>query len=224
MNTEIFPPSPAQLRDWAAHPAASGTVPVHPNTLRSLAAVLEAGQLEPAHGDQLPPLGSRIEIHLGRSDAWVPVTVIGYYAWPPLHSTSPRSLHRVFVRVRDDAGYENARMLADTRPCPTPTPTQGENPVTLNDSDKAEPSPHAGFGTALVWLRSGARVQRAGWNGPGQWVVRVTSWNAALGVALPPDYEFAAFLALKNAQSQVVPWLPSQGDVEAQDWQLVQED
>jgi hypothetical protein len=33
--------TPALLREWAADPAASGTVPVHPDTLRAIADKLE---------------------------------------------------------------------------------------------------------------------------------------------------------------------------------------
>lgn len=70
--------------------------------------------LEPVHGDLLPPIGSQVLIHLGSLNRWVEHTVIGYYAWGDLGGNP--ALHRVFVRVRDDAGYENARLLQDVRP------------------------------------------------------------------------------------------------------------
>lgn len=78
---------------------------------------------EPVEGDLLPPLGSTVLIHLGRSDQWVPHTVVGYYVWGD-RKCDPH-LHRVFVRVRDADGFLNARLLSDIRPVPKfkdPTP------------------------------------------------------------------------------------------------------
>lgn len=69
--------------------------------------------LEPVHGDALPPIGSKVLIHLSSSDAWVEHTVAGYYARGALNGDV--SLHRVFVRVRDSDGYLNARLLKDVR-------------------------------------------------------------------------------------------------------------
>jgi len=73
-------------------------------------------EVEPVHGGMLPPINSRVLIHLASQDAWVPHTVIGYYAWAD-HGGDKR-LHRVFVRVRDAGGYENSRLLCDVRPAP----------------------------------------------------------------------------------------------------------
>ena len=70
--------------------------------------------LPPVESDLLPAIGSKVLIHLAREDKWVEHTVVGYYAWDNLRPDP--SLHRVFVRVRDDQGYLNARMLGDIRP------------------------------------------------------------------------------------------------------------
>lgn len=70
--------------------------------------------LDPVEGDKLPPVGSKVLIHLGREDAWVEHTVTGYYAWGDLDGNE--HLHRVFVRVVDAEGYLNARLLKDVRP------------------------------------------------------------------------------------------------------------
>lgn len=70
--------------------------------------------LEPVTGDILPKVGSRVLIHLGRQDEWVEHAVTGYYVWGDLGGNE--SLHRVFVRVVDDAGFPNARLLNDVRP------------------------------------------------------------------------------------------------------------
>jgi len=71
-----------------------------------------AAKLEPVHGDVLPPVGSKVHVELG-SSGWHEQTVTGYYAWPS-HGLD-KNLHRVFVRVVDDQGTQNARLLADVR-------------------------------------------------------------------------------------------------------------
>lgn len=68
--------------------------------------------LESVSGDKLPPIGSQVEIHLGRQDAWVCHVVVGYFAWGS-HSGKD---YRVFVRVMDNEGYLNARLLDEIRP------------------------------------------------------------------------------------------------------------
>ena len=73
-----------------------------------------AEPLEPVHDDQLPPIGSKVLIHLASCDDWIEHTVAGYYAWGDLEGEE--HLHRVFVRVRDSDGYLNARLLKDVRP------------------------------------------------------------------------------------------------------------
>ncbi len=70
-------------------------------------------KLDPVHGDLLPAVGSKVFIHLGRSDSWAEHTVVGYYAWD--NHGLDKNVHRVFVRVRDSQGYLNARLLNDIR-------------------------------------------------------------------------------------------------------------
>lgn len=73
----------------------------------------DAVGLEPVHGDVLPPIGANVQIHLGRQDAWLPHTVVGYFAWPD-HNGNP-FYQRVFVRVRGANGVLNARMVHEVR-------------------------------------------------------------------------------------------------------------
>lgn len=70
-------------------------------------------QLDPVEGDVLPPVGAKVDIHLGSMNAWVPHTVTGYYVWGDLQKRE--HVHRMFVRVVDSEGYPNARMLGDTQ-------------------------------------------------------------------------------------------------------------
>jgi hypothetical protein len=81
-----------------------------------LTAQLEAvrpASLKAIDGDVLPPIGSDVLIHLASIDKWMPHTVVGYYVWPSLDGNS--RLQRVFVRVRDVEGTQNARMLCDVQ-------------------------------------------------------------------------------------------------------------
>lgn len=74
-------------------------------------AALTKAAIDRVDGDRLPALGTKVKIHLARADAWVEHTVVGYYVWP----AQTGSGWRVFVRVRDAAGYLNARNLEDVR-------------------------------------------------------------------------------------------------------------
>lgn len=78
------------------------------------------------------------------------------------------------------------------------------------------------FGQALEALKHGKRVSREGWNGKGMHIFLVWSndW----------DYNFATsewgaiksdFIAMHTADGHVVPWLASQTDMLAEDWEEV---
>lgn len=69
------------------------------------------------------------------------------------------------------------------------------------------------FSAALMHARSGKRITRAGWNAGGQ---HVEAQYPAKGSRMSAPY-----LVLKNAQNELVPWVPSQGDLFAQDWALL---
>ncbi|MDG0795656.1 DUF2829 domain-containing protein [Pectobacterium punjabense] len=70
----------------------------------------------------------------------------------------------------------------------------------------------ADFSDALLWLKEGKRVCRAGWNGKGQWVEMVRC-------EVYQNFPTAPYLGLKNAQDVFVPgWVPSMGDLMATDW------
>jgi hypothetical protein len=69
------------------------------------------------------------------------------------------------------------------------------------------------FGTALVWLRDGAKVQRKGWNGPGQYL-ELQVPDAHSKMTLP-------YIFIVTVQGDRVPWLASQTDMLAMDWRRV---
>lgn len=99
----------------------------------------------------------------------------------------------------------------------------GEAPITFFPAPGDIDLNAADFSDALMWLKEGKRVQRAGWNGKGQWVEMATGDGLSfssphLDVSMP----VALHLVLKNAQDVFVPgWTPSTGDLMADDWQVV---
>ena len=86
------------------------------------------------------------------------------------------------------------------------------------------------FGTALTAIKGRARLTRDGWNGPDQWVVLQAGYpdgiainaNTAEATGIPQGTvcQFAPYLMIRNAQGVFVPWLASQGDLLADDWEI----
>lgn len=66
------------------------------------------------------------------------------------------------------------------------------------------------FSDALQQLKMGFRLARPSWNGSNQYVkMQVPDDNSKMG--LP-------YLYLRNVQGLFVPWVPSMGDLFAEDW------
>lgn len=82
-----------------------------------------------------------------------------------------------------------------------------------------------GFSAALIALKDGQCVRRAGWNGKGQhvYVEDQLSYTVPGGVFKGQRREYAPVLVLFNAQGVHQPgWVPSQGDLFAEDWQIAE--
>ena len=88
-----------------------------------------------------------------------------------------------------------------------------------------------GFGDAVAALKEGLRVERAGWNGKGMFLYYVpenkypasrNEHGTMIGVFKDDMVPYGAYIAMKTAQNNVVPWLASQTDVLAEDWQIVE--
>jgi hypothetical protein len=85
------------------------------------------------------------------------------------------------------------------------------------------------FESALPLLRLGRRMQRAGWNGKGMYVVLQKGYpdgipinaNTAQAIGQPEGTmcRFLPYLMMKTADGAFVPWLASQTDILADDWQ-----
>ncbi|MCP3885142.1 MAG: DUF2829 domain-containing protein [Propionibacteriaceae bacterium] len=69
------------------------------------------------------------------------------------------------------------------------------------------------FGWALIQLRSGLRVCRAGWNGKGMY----------LELQVPDEHSKMTlpYIYMRTVQGDLVPWLASQTDMLCEDWESV---
>lgn len=83
------------------------------------------------------------------------------------------------------------------------------------------------FSLALVELKRGCKVQRAGWNGKGMFIFLVP--GSTFQVSRPPllgiypegtTINYHAHIDMKTADDKIVPWLCSQTDMLAEDWQI----
>jgi hypothetical protein len=86
------------------------------------------------------------------------------------------------------------------------------------------------FGDALVLLKQGQKIARFGWNGKGMFIYYVpenvypasgNKFGTMNGVFKDDLVPYSAYLAMKTAQDNVVPWLASQTDILAEDWVVV---
>lgn len=82
------------------------------------------------------------------------------------------------------------------------------------------------FSEALSALKIGVKVRRIGWNGKGMFLVLFDNWQGRtlLPANLPEDWsgECAPFIGMYTADKKLVPWLASQTDLLASDWEAVQ--
>lgn len=84
------------------------------------------------------------------------------------------------------------------------------------------------FGAALEGIKTGFKLRRSGWNGKGMFVFLVP--GSRFKVNRPPlrgiyeegtEIEYHAHIDMRTAQGQIVPWIASQSDLLAEDWELV---
>jgi hypothetical protein len=85
------------------------------------------------------------------------------------------------------------------------------------------------FGLAIEALKRGAKVARTGWNGKGMFLFLVP--GSRFQVNRPPllgiypegtTIDYLPHIDMRTADGKVVPWLASQTDVLAADWQIVE--
>lgn len=84
------------------------------------------------------------------------------------------------------------------------------------------------FGHALAAIMEGKRVSRSGWNGKNMFLFLVP--GSVFKVNRPPllgiyeegtEVNYHGHIDMRTADGQIVPWLCSQTDMQANDWGLV---
>lgn len=84
------------------------------------------------------------------------------------------------------------------------------------------------FSGALIDLTYGLRVARRGWNGKGMWLKLVPGNEHELAPGLldhkaenPCNPRMLPWIGMKTADGGFVPWLASQTDLLANDWETL---
>lgn len=84
------------------------------------------------------------------------------------------------------------------------------------------------FSQILLHIKAGQKVARAGWNGKGMFIFLVSgstfTVNRAPLLGIYPEgteINYHAHIDMRTADNMVVPWLASQTDVLAEDWEVV---
>jgi hypothetical protein len=75
------------------------------------------------------------------------------------------------------------------------------------------------FSQALEQLKSKAKICRAGWNGKSMWLALVTD-NRVAGDIENTRVMYLPHVVLRNAHGDFVPWVCSQSDLLADDWEI----
>lgn len=84
------------------------------------------------------------------------------------------------------------------------------------------------FSTALNHIKAGRKVARQGWNGKGMFIFLVP--GSTFEVNRPPllgiypegtIVNYCPHIDMKTADNKVVPWLASQTDIMAEDWEVL---
>jgi hypothetical protein len=85
------------------------------------------------------------------------------------------------------------------------------------------------FSEALELIKKGKLLQRKNWNGKNMFVFLVP--GSTFSVSRPPlnniftegtEINYCPHIDIKTADGKIVPWVVSQSDVLAEDWQIVE--
>lgn len=74
------------------------------------------------------------------------------------------------------------------------------------------------FGDAITALKDGKKVARSGWNPLNTWIILVPTSNVVLSFSAP----IRPWIGMHNADGTFVPWHPSQVDVLAENWLVIE--
>jgi hypothetical protein len=76
------------------------------------------------------------------------------------------------------------------------------------------------IGWAVKQLGNGRKVRRVGWNGKGMWLALVPAGCSELHAEAMVEAPLAPWVGMLTMQGVFVPWLCSQTDLLATDWEL----
>jgi len=127
----------------------------------------------------------------------------------------------VWPEVRDgEAGYAIKYQDGYISWCPIATFQRDYRPVRGG---------HLTFGQAIESLKAGKRIRRLGWNGKGMYLILVPGSKgltveegrpfAKAGVPIGTVFDYLPHIDMFTAQGDFVPWLASQTDMLAEDWE-----
>ncbi len=77
---------------------------------------------------------------------------------------------------------------------------------------------HGDIGWAVEQMRNGDKVCRHGWNGKNMWL----RMRGAVAATEQMGENYESFIEIMTVQNLLVPWLCSQTDLLATDWELVE--
>lgn len=84
------------------------------------------------------------------------------------------------------------------------------------------------FSTALQHIKNGSKLAREGWNGVGMFVFLVPGStfvvNRAPLLGIYPEgteVNYRPHIDMRDAEGKIVPWIISQTDALAEDWEIV---
>ena len=81
------------------------------------------------------------------------------------------------------------------------------------------------YSQALDHLKNNVKMQRSGWNGKGMYLIYfspVANGQEQLNIEGDQKLPLLPFIVMKTADNMFVPWLASQTDILADDWQTYQ--
>lgn len=78
------------------------------------------------------------------------------------------------------------------------------------------------FGQVLEHIKKDDwnKVARKGWNGKGMWIHKITPPTSPFSED-KSNFESLPYLEMKTADNKFVPWLASQTDILAEDWEII---
>lgn len=83
------------------------------------------------------------------------------------------------------------------------------------------PANNMNFGEALETLKRGMKVARKGWNGKGMWLILALTPPSTSMYIGEKYYSCLPYIQMKTADDKMVPWVASQTDILAEDWEVV---